>query len=49
VAIMTEREYLAVCSMGHRTYLLLRFMVDPPEFGRCATCGRAAMLYPVET
>jgi hypothetical protein len=47
---MSEREYLAVCAIGHRSYLRLDLIPTegkPQAGGRCATCGQPAGLVPL--
>jgi hypothetical protein len=47
---MSQREYLAVCATGHRSYLrldLLHAEGKPPAKGYCTTCGQPAGLVPL--
>jgi hypothetical protein len=47
---MSMRSYLAVCVIGHRSYLRLDLVPaegKPPAKGRCTTCGQPAGLVPL--
>jgi hypothetical protein len=47
---VSQREYLAVCAIGHRSYLRLDLIPaegKPPAKGRCTTCGQPAGLVPL--
>jgi hypothetical protein len=47
---MSQREYLAVCATGHRSYLRLDLIPaddKPPAQGRCTMCGQPAGLVPL--
>jgi hypothetical protein len=47
---VSQREYLAVCAAGHRSYLRLDLIPaegKPPAKGRCVTCGQPAGLVPL--
>jgi len=41
---MIEREYLAICARGHRSYLRL-MTIEQQEYGRCKACSVTARLY----
>lgn len=43
---MTEQEFMAVCPLGHRSYLRLIGVRDGDK-GRCSTCGQPAEPHPL--
>lgn len=45
---MTEREFMAVCALGHRGYVRLRGIVGDdwkPWKGKCSKCGQPTLLH----